>query len=60
MQLDQHTHVDNQLRPSTGNDAVKGGEQSLDFEIPTVKLLWNHEAIRNVLSTESELVDTPL
>ena len=52
---DQH-----QFRSATANDAVEGGEQSVNLAVPPVQLLGDHEAIRGVASARSEVIDPPL
>ena len=52
---DQH-----QFRSATGNDAVEGGEQSVNLAVPSVQLLGDREAIRGVASARSEVIDPPL
>ena len=42
------------------NDAVEGGEQGVHLTVPPVQLLGDHEAIRSVMSAESEIVDASL
>src|ERR1700722_14096951 len=52
---DQH-----QFRSATANDAVEGGEQSVNLAVPPVQLLGDYEAIRCVVSARSEVIDPPL
>ena len=42
------------------HDAIEGGEQRLDLARPSVKLLWNQQPVRYVVSREREAVDAPL
>ena len=42
------------------HDAIEGGEQRLDLARPSVKLLWNQQPVRYIVSSEREAVDAPL
>src|SRR5262245_60163574 len=52
---DQH-----QLRRAALNDAVKGGEQRLDFALTAVQLFRNHKAIWPVTFSQREVVNATL
>src|SRR3954454_6084229 len=52
---DQH-----QFGSATANDAVEGGQQSVNFAVPPIQLLWDDEAIRGIVCAKSEVIDPPV
>src|SRR5258705_13129675 len=46
----------NQLRLTTGYDAVERSEQSVDFGFSPVQFLWNQQPIRRVMFAKREFV----
>ena len=48
---------EHQLRPAARDDAIERGEQGVDLAVPPVQLLGDHQAIRNVICAQREIVD---
>src|SRR5260370_32777056 len=51
---------ENQLRLTTGDNAVERSEQSVDFGFSPVQFLWNQQPIRRVMFAKREFVDAML